>query len=92
MRNAMAKHILVKTKPEAEKLKRRLANGEDFTKLARKYSTCSSRKRDGDLGEVYPGQMVKSIEHVIFKKALLKVHGPIKSQFGYHLVVVYFRN
>lgn len=92
MRSAMAKHILVKTKPEAEKLKQRLDQGEDFGKLARKFSTCPSKKRDGDLGEVYPGQLVKPIENIIFKKPLSKVHGPIKSRFGYHLVVVYFRN
>jgi len=92
MRSAMAKHILVKTKPEAEKLKARLDKGEDFGKLARKYSTCPSKKRDGDLGEIYPGQLVKPIENVIFKKPLSKVHGPIKSRFGYHLVVVYFRS
>ena len=92
MRSAMAKHILVKTKAEAEKLKIRLDKGEDFGSLARKYSTCPSRKRDGDLGEIYPGQLLKPIENVIFKKPLSKVHGPIKSRFGYHLVVVYFRN
>jgi len=92
MRSAMAKHILVKTKPEAERLKARLDKGEDFGMLARKYSTCPSKKRDGDLGEIYPGQLVKSVESVIFKKPLSKVHGPIKSRFGYHLVVVYFRN
>jgi len=92
MRSAMAKHILVKTKPEAEKLKARLDKGEDFGKLARKYSTCPSKKRDGDLGEIYPGQLVKPIENVIFKKPLSKVHGPIKSRFGYHLIDVYFRS
>ncbi|MBN4082448.1 peptidylprolyl isomerase [Mariprofundus ferrooxydans] len=92
MRSAMAKHILVKTKPEAENLKVRLDKGEDFGTLARKYSTCPSKKRDGDLGEIYPGQLVKAIENVIFKKPLSKVHGPIKSRFGYHLVVVYFRS
>lgn len=91
-RSAMAKHILVKTKPEAEKLKAQLDQGADFAKLARKFSTCPSRKRDGDLGEIFPGQLVKPIEDVVFKKPLLKLHGPIKSKFGYHLVVVYFRN
>jgi len=92
MRSAMAKHILVKSKDEAEQLKQRLAKGEDFAKLARKYSTCPSKKRDGDLGEVYPGQLVKVVEDVIFRKPLLKVHGPVKSKFGYHLIVGYFRS
>ncbi|GAV20691.1 peptidyl-prolyl cis-trans isomerase C [Mariprofundus micogutta] len=92
MRSAMAKHILVKTKAEAEKLKQRLAQGEDFARLARKYSQCPSRKKDGDLGKIFPGQLVKPIENIIFRKALLKVHGPVKTQFGFHLVVVYFRS
>ena len=88
---AMARHILVKTKEEAEGLKQRLAKGEDFAKLAKKYSTCNSAKRGGDLGEVRPGKMVKSIDNVIFKKPTNKVHGPVRSQFGFHLVEVYFR-
>ncbi|RLL55515.1 peptidylprolyl isomerase [Mariprofundus sp. EBB-1] len=92
MRSAMAKHILVKTRQEAEELKQRLAKGEDFAKLAKKYSLCPSKKREGDLGEIYPGQLVKSVEQVIFNKPLSKVHGPVKSKFGFHLIVVYFRN
>lgn len=87
----MARHILVKTKEEAEALKQRLTKGEDFAKLAKKHSTCNSAKRGGDLGEVKPGQMVNSINHVIFKKPANIVHGPVKSKFGFHLVEVYFR-
>ncbi len=88
----MAKHILVKTKVEAEQLKGRLDKGEDFAALARKFSLCPSKKRGGDLGEIYPGQLVKSVEQVIAKKPLHQVHGPVKSQFGFHLIVTYFRN
>lgn len=91
MKMAMARHILVKTKEEADQLKKRLARGEDFSKLAKKYSTCNSAKRFGDLGEVKPGQMVKAIDTIIFKKKELVVHGPVKTKFGYHLVEVVFR-
>jgi len=87
----MARHILVKTKEEAEKIKQQLAKGDDFGKLAKKHSTCNSAKRGGDLGEVKPGQMVNSIDKVIFKMPTNKVHGPVKSKFGFHLVEVYFR-
>ena len=52
MPKAMARHILVKTEAEAAQLKKRLANGEAFDVLARKYSTCPSGKKGGDLGEV----------------------------------------
>lgn len=92
MSKALARHILVRTIDEAERLKERIAQGEAFDVLAKKFSTCPSGKRGGDLGEVRPGQMVRSIDQVIFKKPLKVVHGPIKSQFGYHLVQVFFRD
>lgn len=92
MKSAMAKHILVKTKVEAESIKEKLLKGEDFTKLARKHSLCPSKKRGGDLGEIFPGQLVKPVEQVIFKKPLSQVHGPIKSKFGFHLIMTYFRD
>nr|WP_278248855.1 peptidylprolyl isomerase [Stutzerimonas kirkiae] len=91
MRKAMARHILVKTEAEAQQLKQRLLNGEAFDVLARKHSTCPSGKKGGDLGEVRPGQMVRSIDQAIFKKPLREIHGPIKSQFGYHLLQVFYR-
>jgi|SRR5690606_4623574 peptidyl-prolyl cis-trans isomerase C len=92
MAKAMARHILVKTEAEAEQLKKRLANGDAFDVLARKHSICPSAKRGGDLGEVRPGQMVRVIDQVIFKKPIRIVHGPVKSQFGYHLVQVFYRD
>jgi peptidyl-prolyl cis-trans isomerase C len=91
MPKAMARHILVKTEAEAEKLKQRLADGEAFDVLAKKHSICPSARRGGDLGEVRPGQMVRSIDQVIFRKPLRTVHGPVKSPFGYHLVQVFYR-
>ena len=92
MATALARHILVKTKEQAEQIKKRLDKGEDFAKLAKKHSSCNSAKRGGDLGEVRPGQMVRPIDQVIFKKPILKIHGPIKTQFGFHLVQVVFRD
>ena len=76
---AMARHILVKTEVEAAQLKKRLAAGEAFDVLARKHSLCASRKRGGDLGEVRPGQMVRAIDQIIFKKPLKTIHGPVKT-------------
>ena len=88
---ACARHILVKTREEAEELKKRLAKGEDFGKLAKKYSQCDSKKRGGDLGEFGPGMMVKGFDDVVFKKALLTVHGPVKTKFGFHLIETVYR-
>ena len=74
---AMARHILVKTEAEAAQLKQRLAKGEDFATLAKKHSTCPSGKRGGDLGEVRPGQMVRSIDNAIFRKPVGVLQGPL---------------
>jgi peptidyl-prolyl cis-trans isomerase C len=92
MASAAAIHILVKTEKEAFELKEMLANGGDFAKLARKFSICPSKKKGGDLGEFRRGQMVKAFDDVVFKKELLKVYGPIKTKFGYHLIKTLYRN
>jgi len=89
---AMARHILVKTKAEAEKLKQKLAGGADFGQLAKKHSTCASAKSGGNLGEFRPGQMVKAFDQIVFKKPILTVHGPIKTQFGFHLIETLYRD
>ena len=88
---ASARHILVKTKEEAEKLKQRLAKGEDFAKLAKKHSLCNSAKRGGELGEIKPGAMVKAFDNVVFKKKVLEIHGPVKTKFGFHLIQTIYR-
>ena len=64
---ACARHILVKTKEEAEALKKQLAGGADFASLAKKYSLCNSAKKGGDLGEFGPGKMLKAFDNVVFK-------------------------
>lgn len=92
MARACARHILVKTKEEADKLLAQISRGEDFGKLAKKHSLCPSKKRGGDLGEFAPGQMVKAFDQVVFKKAVLEVHGPVKTQFGYHLIQTIYRS
>ena len=92
MAKACAVHILVKNKPEAEKIKKLLAKGESFATLAKKYSTCPSGKKGGDLGEFKPGQMVKAFDDVVFKKAILEVHGPVRTKFGFHLIKTLYRN
>lgn len=92
MARAGARHILVKTKAEAEALKQQLAKGADFATLAKKHSTCNSAKKGGDLGEFSPGTMLKAFDNVVFKKALLTVHGPVKTKFGFHLIETIYRD
>jgi len=93
MARACARHILVKTKDEAELIKQQLANGKDFTMMAKKHSLCkSSAKKGGDLGEFPPGKMLKAFDNVVFKKPVLKVHGPVKTKFGFHLIETIYRH
>ncbi|TCS38150.1 peptidylprolyl isomerase [Reinekea marinisedimentorum] len=88
---ACARHILVKTREQAEDIIRRLNKGEDFGKLAKKFSTCPSGKKGGDLGEFRRGQMVKAFDDVVFKKKVLEIHGPVKTKFGFHVIQTIFR-
>ena len=88
---ACARHILVKTEKEAQSLKQKLAKGADFAQLAKKFSVCPSKKKGGDLGEFRRGQMVKAFDDVVFKRPILKVHGPIKTKFGFHLIHTIYR-
>jgi len=92
MASASAIHILVKTEKLAIELKMKLEKGADFALLAKKFSICPSKKKGGDLGEFKRGQMVKAFDDVVFKKPLLKVHGPIKTKFGYHLIKTLYRS
>jgi len=91
MAMACARHILVKTKEQAESIKEQLAKGADFASLAKKHSTCNSAKNGGDLGEFRPGVMLKAFDQVVFKKPVLKVHGPVKTKFGFHLIETIYR-
>lgn len=86
-RHAHAHHILVKTKQECEDLKSKIDNENgDFELLAKQYSTCPSGKRGGDLGTFGPGQMVAPFDKVVFSAEVGKVHGCVKTQFGFHLI------
>lgn len=86
MTTATARHILVATEDECNALKAQIEDGADFAKLAAEHSTCPSGQRGGDLGQFGPGQMVKEFDTVVFNGDVGTIHGPIKTQFGYHLI------
>jgi len=65
---------------------------EYFAKVAKQHSNCPSGGNGGDLGEFSPGQMVREFDEVVFNEAVNTVHGPIKTQFGYHLIEVTSRS
>ena len=86
------RHILVKTKKQADNLKQQLNNVAAFDRLAKKHSLCkSSAKKGGYLGEFPPSRVLKAFDNVVFKKPLLTVHGPVKTKFGYHLIETIYR-
>jgi peptidyl-prolyl cis-trans isomerase C len=90
---ATASHILMKGGAEAENkledLKVEIGNSPiKFAEAAAQYSACPSGKSGGNLGEFGPGAMVKEFDEVIFNKELGMVHGPVKTQFGYHLIYI----
>ena len=90
---ATASHILIKGGAEAEiKLEDlKLEIGDSpvkFAEAAARYSECPSASSGGNLGEFGPGAMVKEFDQVVFNEAVGKVHGPVKTQFGYHLIYI----
>lgn len=85
---ASARHILVAEEALCLELKERIEAGEEFAEIARSYSKCPSSQRGGDLGEFRQGQMVKEFDQIVFSAALNQVHGPVKTQFGYHLIEI----
>jgi peptidyl-prolyl cis-trans isomerase C len=88
MAKARARHILVSSEENCNALKTQIEGGADFAELAREHSSCPSGKQGGDLGEFGPGQMVPEFDTVVFNEELGKVHGPVKTQFGYHLLEI----
>ena len=92
MAKATARHILVKTKEECDDLKEQIESGADFTEIAKEHSLCPSGQQGGDLGEFSPGQMVKEFNDVVFNDDVGKVHGPVQTQFGYHLIEITSRS
>jgi peptidyl-prolyl cis-trans isomerase C len=87
-RRAAARHILVPDEETCTQLKKEIEAGADFAAVAREHSTCPSARRGGDLGEFSPGEMVREFDTVVFSAPLNVVQGPVKTQFGYHLIEV----
>jgi len=85
---ATARHILVSTEEQCEELKTQIAAGAGFDELAKEHSSCPSGRNGGDLGQFGPGQMVPEFDKVVFSADVGTVQGPVKTQFGYHLLEV----
>ncbi len=91
-----ASHILIKAnnnpdsaKKEALKILKMAKSGEDFANLAIKYSEDKgSGRKGGDLGYFGKGKMVKEFDQAVFAAKPGQIIGPVKTQFGYHIIKV----
>ena len=87
-----ARHILVSTEEEANKVREEINNGLSFADAAMKYSSCPSKEQGGNLGEFSKGMMVPEFEKASFDAEIGAISEPVKTQFGYHLIVVDSKN
>lgn len=88
MTKATARHILVDSEEQCRQIKEQIEAGADFADLAKEHSSCPSGQQGGTLGEFGPGMMVKEFDDVVFSADVNAVQGPVKTQFGYHLLEV----
>jgi peptidyl-prolyl cis-trans isomerase C len=88
MTQASARHILVDSEEKCKQLKTDIENGADFAAVAKEHSSCPSSRDGGNLGTFGRGQMVREFDEVVFSAPVGVVQGPVKTQFGYHLVEV----
>jgi len=87
-----ASHILIKgTEKEsfskAQDLYKKIKNKEDFDKIAIECSECPSNCQHGDLGYFTKGKMVKEFEEVAFNLNQYEFSKPVKTKFGYHIIM-----
>lgn len=84
-----ARHILVETEEQAREVLAKLDQGESFETLAQQYSTDEASKGNGgDLGYFERGVMVPEFEEAAFSLSPGETSGPVKTQFGYHIIRV----
>lgn len=92
MAKASARHILVDSEDKCNELKALIEGGADFAEVAKDNSNCPSGAKGGDLGEFTPGQMVKEFNDVVFEGEVGVIHGPVQTDFGFHLIDITSRS
>ncbi|MGD0229097.1 MAG: peptidyl-prolyl cis-trans isomerase [Syntrophorhabdales bacterium] len=87
-REIQTRQIVVKTEQEAKELQAKIAKGEDFTELAKRYSLDpSARANGGDIGYHPKGTLIPQYEEAAFKLTKVgEVSPPVKTQLGYHII------
>lgn len=83
-----ASHILVETEEEAISIREEILSGTDFEDLAAEHSLCPSGANGGDLGFFGRGQMVGEFEKAAFDLKVGEISYPVRTNFGWHLILV----
>lgn len=87
IREVRSSHILVKTRPEAVKIKKQIENGEiTFEDAAKEYSLCPSGQNGGDLGFFTRQQMVQQFSETAFDLRPGQISDPVGTKFGWHII------
>ena len=82
-----ASHILVDSEDKANEILAKINAGEiTFEDAAKQFSSCPSAKEGGSLGDFSRGQMVPEFDEACFSMEIGEIRGPVKTQFGYHLI------
>lgn len=88
-----ASHILVDNEEKALELLKGIQNGDfSFEEAAEKHSSCPSAEQGGNLGDFGRGQMVPEFDNACFDMEVGEVRGPVKTQFGYHIIRLNAKN
>ena len=88
-----ASHILVDSEEKANEILEKISKGEiSFEDAARNESSCPSSQNGGALGEFTRGQMVPEFDEAVFSMAVGEVKGPVKTQFGFHIIKLTAKN
>ena len=82
-----ASHILVDSEEKAKEISEEINAGKiTFEEAAKANSSCPSSQNGGSLGQFGKGQMVPEFDTAVFAMSVGEISGPVKTQFGYHLI------
>jgi peptidyl-prolyl cis-trans isomerase C len=83
-----ARHILVGSEQEAKQIIEQINGGEKFEDAAKKYSLDASKEFGGDLGYFTAAEMVPEFSKAAFALKVGEISGPVKTDFGWHIILV----
>lgn len=86
MEKINVRHILVQYEYQAQDLFKSLSEGAEFTRLAKKFSICSSAAGGGELGRVPADRLDEDFANVALELNDLEISKPVRTKFGWHII------